>query len=283
MVIIQSLKDIQALIDSAMEEGPTLEYKSKLSANKEIAKEICAFAKSQGGIIIYGILTKDRVPTDLIWITEEHAEERIRNVLEHSLQPAIEGVEVERLPNPDAVEQAVLVIQIPASIHAPHMVDGRYYKRRGSVSSPMDHEEIKSVMLGSGRNVALRFEISSNIQILDKMYSFLEQMSESGGPSKVPNLALIPLHTDAWRAIIAGGFLFSFSAALVEQLIGAYSAVHEINSLIEWHRIQGSIIMVTPVYDSSFKHGTYVPAVIKDKAGKLRNQLIKLGESINLC
>ncbi len=281
MVTFHSLKDIQALIDSAMEEGPTLEYKSKLSANKEIAKEICAFANSQGGIIIYGISTKDRVPSDLIWITEEHAEERIRNVLEHSLQPAIEGVEVERLPNPVAIEQAVLVIQVPVSIHAPHMVDGRYYKRRGSVSSPMDHEEIKSAMLGSGRNVALRFEISSNIQILDKMYSLLEQMSELGGPSKVPNLALIPLNTDAWRAIVAGGFLFSFSAALVEQLIEAYSAVHEINSLIEWHRIQGSIIMVTPVYDSSFKHGTYVPAVIRDKAGKLRNQLVKLGVSIN--
>ena len=134
-------------------------------------------------------------------------------------------------------------------------------------------------MLGPGRSVALRFEISANIRILDKMYSLLQGMSETGGPSKVPNLALIPLHTDAWRAIVAGGFLFSFSTAFVEQLVEAYSAVHEINSLIDWHRIQGSIIMVTPVYDSSFKHGTYVPAVIRDKASRLRNQLVKLSES----
>ncbi len=278
MVTIQTLKDVQALIDNAIEESATLEYKAKLSANKDIAKDICAFANSQGGTIIYGVMTKDRIPTELIWITEEHAEERVRNVLEHSVQPTIEGVDVDRLPNPNAVGQAVLVIRVPASMHAPHMVDSRYYKRRGSVSSPMDHDEVKSAMLGSGRNVALHFEISANIRILDKMYSLLQGMSESGGPSKVPNLALIPLHTDAWRAIVAGGFLFSFSTALVEQLVEAYSAVHEINSLIEWHRTQGGIIMVTPVYDSSFKHGTYVPAVIRDKAGRLRNQLIKLSE-----
>lgn len=279
MVAIQSIKDVQALISGGIEESSTLEYKVKLSANKDIAKEVCAFANSQGGTIIYGVTTKDRVPTDLIWITEEHAEERVRNILEHSLQPTIEGVNIESLSNPSAVGQAVLVIRVPASMHAPHMVEDRYYKRRGSVSSPMDHEEVKSAMLGSGRKVALRFEISANILILDKMYSLLHGMSESGGPSKVPNLALIPLHTYAWQAIVAGGFLFSFSTSLVEQLVDAYSSVHEINSLIEWHRIHGGLIMVTPVYDSSFKHGTYVPAVIRDKASRLRNQLEKLKES----
>ena len=280
MVMIQTLKDVQALINDAIEEGPTIEYKTKLSVNKEIAKDVAAFANSHGGTIVYGVMTKDRIPTDLTWISEEHAEERIRNVLEHTLQPTIEGVDVERISNPDVVGQAIILIRIPASVHAPHMVDGRYYKRRGSVSSPMDHEEVKSAMLGSGRNVALRFEISANIRILDKMYSLLEGMSESGGPSKVPNLALIPLHTDAWHAIIAGGFLFNFSTDLVEQLVEAYSAVHEINSLIEWHRTQGSIIMVTPVYEGSFKHGTYVPAVIRDKTSRLRNRLVKLSESL---
>ncbi len=281
MTDFNTLTDILALIDNGIEEGSKLEYKSKLSANKDIAKEICAFANSQGGTIIYGVLAKDRIPTEIQWISEEHSEEKIHNILEQSIQPLISGVEVKRIQNPKDTLKSILVVNIPPSTLGPHMIDGRYHKRRGSVSSPMDHEDIKAAMLGSGRDAALRFEISANIKMLDKTYSLVEQMSESNNTSLVPNLALVPLHSDAWHAIITGGFLFSFTPDMVENLIECYSSVHELNSVIEWINNNESLLIVTPIYESSYKHGIYIPAVMRDKVGKLRNLLLKLKENMN--
>ena len=68
----KTLTDIQSLIQNRIEEGNTLEYKQELgSDNNEIAKDVSAFANTQGGTVIYGVQSQDRSPTRINWLLDK--------------------------------------------------------------------------------------------------------------------------------------------------------------------------------------------------------------------
>lgn len=279
-MIIRTLEDINQLINARIEENLTLEYKKKLGNNNEIAKEVCAFANSEGGTLIYGVDSKDRIPTSLSWIEGDNVEERIQNVVSTYIQPTLEGVCVFRYPKPNDLKQAVFVVEVPKSPHMPHMSNHRYYKRRGSISSPMDHDEVKNAMLGPGRTAALRFEISANLKLLNKTYTLFEGLFAIL-PEKRHRVALVPFHTDAWNAIVASGLLLSFPESTTKNLLEAYAIIHEVNSLIDWLKLEKEPIVHTSAYEDSFKeHGTYIPSIIRDKVGRLTSLLQQVDERL---
>lgn len=278
MVKAETLEDIKGFIDGGIEEGLTLEYKRELGHNREIAKSICAFANTEGGIIIYGVNSKDRIPTSLNWIEEENIEEKIQNIAATSIQPKLEFVRVLRCPNPSNEKQAVFIAEVQKGLNAPHMFDNRYYKRRGSVALPMDNDEVRHAMLGIGRNAALKYEIAANLDLVDKTNSLMNRLFGIS-PERRHSVALIPFHTDAWNAVIASGLLFAFSSETSEHLVEAYRTIHEVNSMIDWLRAGRETIVHTTADENSFQeHGTYVPSIIQDKLGQLRNLLQHLDE-----
>lgn len=277
---IKTLADIQGLIETRIEEGLTLEYKRELGHNSDIAKEVCALANSDGGNIIYGVDSKDRVPITLLWVRGDGVEERIQNVVATCIQPKLEGVSVSRYPDPSDQKQAVFVVEVPKSASMPHMANERYYKRRGSTSTPMDHEEVRNAMLGPARAAALRFEVSANLELLGKTDTLIERLKVIA-PNSRKRVALVPFHTDAWNAIIASGLLLGFAGNTITDLLHAYNIIHELNSLIEWLKIEKEPIVHTPADEHSFgQAGTYVPFILTEKLGRLRTLLDKVAKSL---
>lgn len=273
MTKVGSFEDVRGLISAQIEEGLTLDYKRDLGNNKEIAKDISALANTEGGTLIYGISSKDRIPIALSWIEGDNIEERIQNVAATSIYPKIEGIAVSRYPNPSNEKQAIYVVQVPKSIHAPHMSDNRYCKRHGSISIAMDHEEVKSALLGKGRTTALAFEISANLSLLDETYTLIERVYVIS-PQKRKRIVIVPFHTDAWNAVVASGLMFAFSEEIIKLLVETYALIHEINSLIDWLKIEVEPIVHTSADEGSLKEaGTWVPAIIRDKLTKLRTLL----------
>ena len=272
----KTLEDIQSLIQNRIEESITLEYKQELDKdNKEIAKDISAFSNTDGGTLIYGIKSQDKIPTGINWLAGSGIEERIQNVVMTTIQPKLEGTQVIRLPNPDNDSEAIFLVSVPKSPDAPHMVSNRYYSRRGSVSSPMEDTEVKSAIFGAGRTAALRYEISKNSELAERTHKMIEQIYVYlSSPEKRQPIALIPFHTDAWNAVVASGLLYSLKSTIVEQLMEAYRVIHEMNSLIAWLNMGNPPIVHTPVEPSSAKHGIYLPAVLRDKLPRL-NSLLK--------
>ncbi len=276
---IQSLEDIERLIRDGVEEGPTLDYKSDLGSNKDIAKDINAFANTIGGVLIYGVGDIDKVPTGFNWLSYEGIEERIQNIARTAIKPPLKGLTINRFP-PGDISKFVITVQIPASPEALHMTDYRYYKRQGSESVPMEDYEVKTAMFGKGLKSSLREEVKENSALAKQTLELIEVIYRIPEPTDRGNLAFIPFHNDVWKALLASGLLTSLNNNLISSLTQAYATIHEVNSLIEWLKVDNPPIVRTPVYMSSGRSGTYVPAIVRDKVTKLLGLLTTIENSL---
>ena len=144
MIKISSISDVFALKDGYIKESINIEYKLILgNDNDELAKDISSFSNSEGGIIIYGIKEENELPTEIVGIEKGNNRLRIEQVVNSLVSPPLE-IRLDSFELPTGRE--VLVVTVPKSTNAPHMVSskGRFYKR-GNVCSPpvqMNQEEI---------------------------------------------------------------------------------------------------------------------------------------------
>lgn len=146
-----SIEDINNLIKNEVEEETHLDYKAAGALDKddkkraEITKDVSAFANSDGGIIVYGVLEKDHKPQEITPINVRvFTKEWLENIIQQ-IQPRIEDIKIYPI-RIDDLGQSLYVVKIPRSSNAPHMAkDKRYYRRFNFKSEPMDDYEVKDL------------------------------------------------------------------------------------------------------------------------------------------
>jgi len=80
----------EQLIQDEVEEDLHLEYKREIGTNSgEIAKDLSAFANSDGGYIIYGIEEDNHKPKQIIPITGTGIKERLDQIAQTGIDPAL--------------------------------------------------------------------------------------------------------------------------------------------------------------------------------------------------
>ena len=120
-------EDVKAFCDEQIEENRRLEYKKAFSSkdeNKQIAKEISAFANTHGGIILVGVGEKDRkpkLPIDGIAYVKGLNEKVTSIALKNIYPPVFPETKVCRFG--DNLEKAVVVIRVQESDETPHTVE----------------------------------------------------------------------------------------------------------------------------------------------------------------
>ncbi len=113
-----------------LQEGHHLDIKRELaggsSQNKEAAKDMASFAVD-GGLLIYGV-DESTAPPSATPIPLSGLPERLEQI---ALTAVTEPLFVRTLVLPTATDpsQGSVVVVVPPSGRAPHMVDGRYYGR----------------------------------------------------------------------------------------------------------------------------------------------------------
>ena len=145
-------KDLCELIETQAEESIHLDFKASGALEKsdvkrtEITKDVSAFANSDGGIIIYGILEKNHVASELSYIDGNiYTKEWLERVINNGIQRRIDGIEIYPVRVGGDIRKSIYIVKIPRSSNAPHMCVSKhqYYKRFNFESVPMEEYEIR--------------------------------------------------------------------------------------------------------------------------------------------
>jgi hypothetical protein len=133
----------KAADDGLLEEGQRLDIKRELTpgtaGNKEIAKDIAAFALN-GGIIIIGV-DEDTSPPTLHPVELAGLAERVQSVaLSRVDEPVV--ISTIRIESKTAPGQGYLIVDVPVSPRAPHQADNRYYGRSDTTNRTLPDAEV---------------------------------------------------------------------------------------------------------------------------------------------
>lgn len=146
-----------SLIKEKVEENLHLDYKNAQaihdSKKKEIAKDVSAFANSDGGVLIYGIAEYDErdkahLPKEITPINRiDYSKEWLEQVINSGINPKIHGVIITPVNLDSGENDVVYVVNVPKGSTAHQAsVEKRYYKRYNFQSIAMDDWEIKDVI-----------------------------------------------------------------------------------------------------------------------------------------
>ena len=167
--------DIEALIQNAVRERKTMEYKETLPGRsdhetREFLADVSSFANTAGGDIIYGVAAErdesgnstgapEEVP-GLPGISPDTEVLRLENMLRDGLDPRIPGISIVAIP--DFTKGPVIVIRIPKSWLSPHLIIfknlSRFYIRNSAGKGQMDVREIRGAFEASS-SIKTRIEV----------------------------------------------------------------------------------------------------------------------------
>lgn len=143
---------LHKLCDEACPESNTLDFKRSLPSSSdrdksEFLKDICAFANSEGGDLVYGIEEADGVANKLTPIATEPADtacRRLRQILDAGLEPRHSGITFHVV---QVSEGYILVIRVLTSFDGPHRYiynnHSRFVMRSGTHTTELTYDQLR--------------------------------------------------------------------------------------------------------------------------------------------
>jgi len=150
MIVPKSIADIEKMVLDQAQENIHLDYKRSAAihsgARDSIAKDVSAFANSDGGVLIYGVEEKDHLPVKIDGGVDDSkcSREWIETAIMTGITPRIDDVRI--LPLPVSMGRTVYVVKVAKTFRGPHQASDKcYYKRHNFSSVPMEDYEINDV------------------------------------------------------------------------------------------------------------------------------------------
>lgn len=151
-----TLNDFELLIVNRIAENPNLEYKETAYSGRpedirEMLRDIVSLANADGGYLILGIREDETGCAESIQPIENvfSRVQPIRQVCLDHICERIEGLEIR--PFKTDLENGIIAIRIPKSVHRPHMVtrDNRteFFRRYDTNKRTMSIDEIRSMVI----------------------------------------------------------------------------------------------------------------------------------------
>lgn len=146
--------DLQSLIDNAVAEKKTMEYKQSLgigpdSDRKEFLADVSSFANTSGGDLIIGISEKDGIPEKLLGLEVNNQDEmllKLDSIIRDGIEPRLPSVSVQPIKLTNS--RIVLVIRVSKSWLSPHRVvfksHDKFYSRSANGKYPLDVSELRT-------------------------------------------------------------------------------------------------------------------------------------------
>lgn len=150
---------LQALIDDEVREGRRIEYKKIVEGGgddrREFLADVSSFANAAGGDLLIGVAEKEGIAVELPGIRKADVDAetlRLEGMIRDGIEPRIPGIAIQPVELAGR-DEVVLVVRIPRSWAAPHMVTfrghSRFYSRNSAGKYPLDVGEIRSAFVAS--------------------------------------------------------------------------------------------------------------------------------------
>ncbi len=142
----RSLVEVQAAIaNGTLTEGHWLDAKERLdggpSANAELARDLASFANDGGALLIGVAENRTNRAFSLAPVGLAGLPERIDQVARARCDPPL-YVTCHPIEDPSDTTQGVLIVEVPPSPQAPHMVDGQYFGRGDTTKHRLSDAEV---------------------------------------------------------------------------------------------------------------------------------------------
>lgn len=169
-----NVEDLMMLIEERISEDKVLDFKRDLKVDadidkKELAKDVCAFANSSGGIILIGVDEDDNAKASELTGVDIKSEDvlirKIQQILQARISPRIPGIRFRKIDLENG--RSVFAVEIPKSFVSPHMVkEDRFYFRDSAMRHMMDEQELRIAFVAS-ENVKERVKQLRERRIMD--------------------------------------------------------------------------------------------------------------------
>lgn len=191
--------DIDALLENAVSESRTLDYKEKLPGNssedrKEFLADVISFANASGGDLVFGVSEQrdaenklTGLPGSILGLAGINADNeilRLESMLRDNIEPRLPSVRMCGIPG--FTEGPVIIIRVEQSWTAPHRSkqDRHFYSRTSAGKYQMDVGEIRSA-----------FALSSNLA--DSIRQFRDGRLARIVADEIP----VPFGIGAWMVL----------------------------------------------------------------------------------
>lgn len=193
--------DINQLVDDAVPEDHTLDYKEELpnespKSELDFLCDVAAFANASGGDLIFGIREKrdegkpTATPEGFAKLrmrgTLDEVKRRLESLIRSGISPTL-TVQINHFD--DLPEGAAILVRVPASWSAPHMVTcynknylkPQFYKRHNGGNHPMDIGEIRAAFtLSESRIEKLRRFRDKRLELIKSQHDSVPHVYGAG-------------------------------------------------------------------------------------------------------
>jgi len=152
-------EDLDSLKENRVMEEKTIEYKQKLPGGadedkREFLSDVSSFANTSGGHMIYGIKDEEGEPKEICGLGRIDADShisRLDSMIRTGIDPRISSIKINRVISEDDRSFTAIVVHIPKSWVAPHMVTyknySRFFARNSNGKYQLDVSEIRQAFL----------------------------------------------------------------------------------------------------------------------------------------
>jgi hypothetical protein len=146
---------VEAAAGGLLDESHWVDLKQELPAGKrthntELAQDLASLAVD-GGLLVVGIEDHDSRAGKVCGVELARLADRVDQVARDKVRPSL-VVRSREVPDPDRPGQGCLVVHIPPSAEAPHMVDYVYYGRGDRANVRLGDEQVRAIIEGRRRS-----------------------------------------------------------------------------------------------------------------------------------
>lgn len=117
---------VRSAVTQSLGEYEDLDWKRALPPDderkkKDFAKDVAAMANTRGGLIVFGVQESNEQAAGLVPVANTESDrQRLRMLAHHHIRPLVAGLQI--IPLDEEDQPGLLVISVPASPDAPHIV-----------------------------------------------------------------------------------------------------------------------------------------------------------------